>query len=290
MLFRTALIWMLVAATSWGAQYVVVVMDDSGSMADGLRRARMRKIEAAKSALEVVLQELPADSQVGVLALNNGWLIPLGPVDKNSISEHVNRLRASGGTPLGMRMKEATDTLIQARDEHTYGDYRLLVVTDGEASDQKVVDAILPDMMSRGLLVDVIGVDMESEHSLATAVHNYRRADDPDSLKTAIQESLAESDDGVDASESDFAIVAGLSPELSSQILSALTGANTTPIGGEEFDPHDLGSTGPTVPFPSSGRSGRGGGGLFSGIFCMMVVFFLVSTLSSVFRSAARRH
>ena len=129
------------------------------------------------------------------MALNRGWVVQLQPIDRKRLQVQVDRLRARGGTPLGQRMKDATDELLKLREKDPYGDYRLLVVTDGEASDQDVLDAVLPDIMSRNLIVDVIGVDMQSEHSLATQVSNYRRADDPASLEEAIADSLAESDD-----------------------------------------------------------------------------------------------
>jgi uncharacterized protein YegL len=216
MLLRTTIAWMLLAGSVLAAQKVVVVVDDSGSMANRMRRESVRKIEAAKQALSVVLQKLPEDAEVGVLALNNGWIIPLqNNLSRSQIQQQVNQLRARGGTPLGVRMKEATDELLKLRDSDVYGDYRLIVVTDGEASDQDLLDQILPDIMSRGLLVDAIGVDMASEHSLATQVHSYRRADDPESLKEAIASALAESDAAdVVGGESDFELLAGFPADL----------------------------------------------------------------------------
>lgn len=299
---RSFVIWLLLGWLAFGlakadaAQYVVVVMDDSGSMADRMRNgSRARRIDAAKQALKVVLSEVPADAHVGVLALNSGWIIPLQRVDRTNIESQVNRLRASGGTPLGAMIKMGVDELLQTRAEQKYGDYRLLVVTDGEASDQALLDFLLPDVMTRGLTVDVIGVDMQSEHSLATYVDNYRRADDPESLTTAIKESLAESTDtDSDSTESDFEIVAGLDPELASQILTALSTTNDAPIGGA--NPTEEASVGNSysIPMPSSGGSNRGGrrrsGGSFvSSIFCLMIVFFMVSMISSVMKAAARR-
>ena len=285
MLIRTTLAWMLLFSTVIAAQKVVVVVDDSGSMADRMRHERVRKIEAAKRSLSVVLEKLPADAELGLLALNRGWMIPLQKLNRNQVKQQVEQLRARGGTPLGSRMKEATDELLKLRDKDPYGDYRLLIVTDGEASDQNLLNAVLPDIMSRNLLVDVIGVDMQSEHSLATQVSNYRRADDPDTLEEAIAQSLAESDDSqVVGGQSDFELLSILPIDITPIVISALTSTNNAPIAetGSDVDGGD------TVFLPNSGQGGGGGGFGVSGILCMVVLFFAVAIVSSLFKQFSR--
>ena len=292
MLARTTLIWMLLVGIVLAEQKVVVVVDDSGSMDDRMRGERVRKIDAAKRSLSVVLEKLPADARLGVLALNNGWLMPLQQIDRSQIQQRVDQLRARGGTPLGTRMKEATNELLKLRAKEVYGDYRLLVVTDGEAGDQDVLEAALPDIMSRGILVDVIGVDMDSEHSLATFVHNYRRADDPRSLEEALSSSLAESDqlDSV-AGDSDFELLEAFPIELAPVVLSALTSPRNNPIGDDGIYDNGLNSGFPAGTSGSSGAGGTGsgaGGALFGAFFCMVVLFVIISTVSSMFKSVTR--
>ena len=224
-------------------QYVVVVLDDSGSMDDSMRTAsgqRVRRIEAAKSALVSVLSKLPENTQVGILALNSevagsNWIVPFGPVvDSSELVNNVTKLRAQGGTPLGAYLKKASDRLLEARGQAVYGNFRLLIVTDGEANDGKLVDAYLPEILARGLMVDVIGVDMESDHSLATRVHNYKRADDDRALREAITEVFAETaDDGQDAGE-EFEILAGLPDEFAPKAIEALTRRKDNPIEGTQ--------------------------------------------------------
>ncbi len=146
-------------------QYVVVVLDDSGSMNQRMKGMRQGKMEIAKAALLSVLAGVPEDAEVGVLALNSiadrrHWIVPLGPVDRSSLDRSISSIGANGGTPLGAAMKEAADALLAKRDKQVYGTYRLLIVTDGEAGDQELVDAYLPAIKARGLITDVIGVDM----------------------------------------------------------------------------------------------------------------------------------
>ena len=219
-------------------QNVVVVLDDSGSMRDRMRKAgrRIRKMDAAKEALVTVLQQLPDDAKVGVVLLNGRiqkqpWLIELGPVDIQSTRQAISQVRANGATPLGQFMKVAADALLDLRSKEHYGNYRLLIVTDGEAGDGHLVESYLPDIMARGMTVDVIGVDMESDHSLATKVHSYRRADNPESLTQAIREVFAETTSAGDAGESDFELLEGFPMECASAALTALSDISKFRIG-----------------------------------------------------------
>lgn len=216
------------------SQHVVVVLDDSGSMNERMRSNRSTtRMQAAKQSLITVLDSLPADSQVGVVTLNGGWKVQLGPINKAAAKKAIRSIGAKGGTPLGRFMKHGTDALLNARQKDHYGSYRLLIVTDGEAGDQELVEKFLPDILSRGVTTDVIGVDMQSDHSLATAVHTYRRADDPDSLTQAVREVFAETSANTsDAGEDDFDLVAGIPDEVAHAALEALAESGNHPIGG----------------------------------------------------------
>lgn len=248
-------------------QHVVVVLDDSGSMAEAMRTVPgTSKMQAAKSALITVLNMLPPDARVGVVALNQGagpesWIVPLGPIDGERTRRTINAVQANGGTPLGYFMKVAADTLLAERKEHHYGTYRLLVVTDGEATDQGLVSQYLPEIMARGITVDVIGVDMKREHSLATNVHSYRRADNPGQLQEAVQEVFAESEDQDNhAGDSDFSIVAGLPEEVAAAALQALARPSSAAIGTHERETtEEVEPPAEAVgPNPSSGGQGTG--------------------------------
>ena len=130
-------------------------------------------------------------------------------------------------------MREGADALLQLREKQVYGSYRLLIVTDGEANDAKLLSQYLPDVLSRGLIVDAIGVDMKQDHTLATRVHSYRRADDAQALSQAVQEVFAEKSDASTAdSDADFALLHAIDDETAREALSALAKPNNAAITG----------------------------------------------------------
>ena len=291
-------------------QNVVVVLDDSGSMKDRMKspQGRIRKINAAKQALITVLDQLPADANVGVALLNgkvnnSPWLIPLGPVDMNATKNAMNSVRANGGTPLGRFLKTGTDALLAAREKDSYGTYRLLVVTDGEAGDNNLIERYLPEIKSRGITVDVIGVAMQSDHSLATKVHSYRRADNPQSLTAAIREVFAETSSASDAGESDFELLQGLPAECASAALTALATIENAPIGelpfagnrknNQSFLNRNMpggGNSGKAgAGTGQGGQSGNGGGGGKNRSYSWIVMLIITLVLSSLFSGSKKR-
>ncbi|MCX8036158.1 MAG: VWA domain-containing protein [Candidatus Sumerlaeia bacterium] len=218
---------------------VMIVLDSSGSM-DERMAGNMRKIDAAKKALIEVLNQVPPDTHIGLLVfsarnLQTDYVYPLGPRDDARLRQAILQPQPGGNTPLGAYIKKGADYLLERRaKQRGYGTYRLLIVTDGESTDQ-LVDPYLPDVLARGIIVDVIGVNMKADHTLATKVHSYRRADDPASLRRAVAEVFAEvsdKDTGI-ADESVLADIAALPEEMATAMLQALSNSSTAnqPIG-----------------------------------------------------------
>ncbi len=280
---------------------IVVILDNSGSMNEYMSGGQ-QKIVAAKQALLTVLDQVPAGSEVGVLLLNDGpkgpWLVPLGPIDPESVGPAVNSLTANGGTPLGATMKKAADQLLKLRAKQRYGTYKLLIVSDGDAGDSFLVDQYLPEIQARGLLVDVIGVAMNQKHSLATRTSTYRRADDPASLEKAISAVVlgeSNTDASDDTGESDFELLKPLPNELAAAALTALTTTINEPIEGgsmptdQPYDPSNPSPPGGQYnPLPANhgngGGNGNGGGGGWSKapILLLAILFIVVRVLVGI--------
>ena len=138
---------------------VIVVVDASGSM--GTPMGGADRMSVAREALKQVLGQVPESTHIGVLVFPRGdWVYPLGSRVEQRLNNAIDSIRSGGGTPLGSYMKRGADALLKARKKQFgYGTYRLLVVTDGEANDRNLVEGYTPDIISRGITIDVIGVD-----------------------------------------------------------------------------------------------------------------------------------
>ncbi len=212
---------------------IVVILDASGSMKDRFSSDRtLTKMDAAKAALREVLAKVPADTHIGLLVFSganipNDWVYPLGPIDMPRLMAAIDLPRPSGGTPLGKYIRLGANRLVAQREkQYNYGSYRLLVVTDGEASDARKVRLYTPEVINRQIRIDVIGVDMKQEHMLANMVDSYRRADNPGELVAAVSQILAETTDdtGTDiSSEEVFEDIAPLTSELALDLIQRLT-------------------------------------------------------------------
>ena len=107
-------------------------------------------------------------------------------------------------------------------------------MTDGESTDGDLAYRYLPDVARRNITVDLIGLDMSGQHSLAESINGtYKEANDAKSLAKAVQDVLAESSGSSgDAKESDYDLLEGITVEFASAALDALSETNDeVPIG-----------------------------------------------------------
>ena len=269
---------------------VVIVLDASGSMSQTMAGSGMTRMAAAKQSIKQVDKTLPATTRVGLLVFGNvpdEWVYPLGPRDDAALYLAVDRIGPGGATPLGAYMKKGADRLLKVRKEqYGYGSYRLLVVTDGEASDKQLVKAVTPEIISRGITVDAIGVDMAKDHDLATRVHSYRRADDPAALTKAVQEVFAElgrSGQAAGVGDEAFDELDGLPPELAEAMIKGLMTSGDQPIG-ERAVVHDGTPVSPASPASSKSSQGRR-----RSPFAVIIVAVVVVAVLRIARSRSRR-
>ena len=188
-------------------------------------------MEAAKAALQQVLANIPDGTQIGLLVfsganIHNEWVYPLGPKDTEKLIAAIHLPQPSGDTPLGKYIRIGANRLLEQREkQYNYGNYRLLVVTDGEASDTDKVKHYTPEILNRQIRIDVIGVDMKTDHMLANVVDSYRKADNPGELVAAVSQILAETGGtGTDVGGEDaFEYIAPLSSEIAADLIQRLT-------------------------------------------------------------------
>ena len=247
---------------------VVVILDGSGSMTELFHG--VSRMDAAKTALKTVLKTLPADTELGLLvfaSVKNGqagpWAYPLGARSDEVLMPAIDNVVPGGRTPLGEYIKYGADALLENRDRNLgYGTYRLLVVTDGQASDSSKMDLFAPEVVDRGIVLDVIGVDMKESHTLKKMATSYRAADRPEELVEAVREVLAEVSFGQDstADAEVFATLEGLPDSFAMATIESLTSGtqNNHPIGHVPEPPKPPEALATSAP-ASSGSSGSGG-------------------------------
>ncbi|MYA71154.1 VWA domain-containing protein [Candidatus Poribacteria bacterium] len=270
---------------------IVVILDASGSMQDKFSGDRTKsKMEAAKAALQEVLSKIPDDTQIGLLVfsganIQNDWVYPLGPKDTQKLIAAIHLPQPSGNTPLGKYIRIGANRLLDQREkQYNYGNYRLLVVTDGEASDTDKVKHYTPEILNRQIRIDVIGVDMKTDHMLAKVVDSYRKADNPGELVAAVSQILAETGDtGTDVGGEDaFEYIAPLSSEIAADLIQRLTTPpSNTSIAVKQAEVAPTRTTPPRqAPTPQQRdtdfRSGRGIAWFVVALIVLSAIGFLI--------------
>lgn len=209
---------------------VVVILDSSGSMNNYMHEYGITRWQAAQSALKRVIRDIPSATRVGLLvfgAYDKGsrWLYSLGRLDVDQFDKAVNGCTPGGQTPLGASLRRGAESLLKLKkDNQGYGTYRLLVVTDGIASDPALVSRYLPTILTNGILLDVIGVGLSKKHELAEKSNSYRNANDPIALQKALAKVFAEVSDTNGVSRTlDFEILESIPYEVINSMLSSLT-------------------------------------------------------------------
>jgi len=175
-----------------------IVLDGSGSMADRGCSGNGNKMTAAKAALNTFSGQIPADANVGLFvfdARGAGEKVPLSPFNRTLFMEKVSSSMTGGGTPLKTSVEAGYKALSkQAEAQLGYGEYHLVIVTDGAASQgQSPVDAVYTVINTSPIVIHTIGFCIDSSHSLNRAgLTNYRSADDSKSLEQGLEAVLAE--------------------------------------------------------------------------------------------------
>ncbi|MEO0358716.1 MAG: vWA domain-containing protein, partial [Pseudomonadota bacterium] len=138
----------------------VIVLDDSGSMEND--------IFAAKVAVAEAVNQLPDSGRVALTALNAGLLLAPTPVPeaRSQVAAVLERVRADGGTPLGGALAKAHNILMdEAATQRGFGTYRIVLTTDGEASDDlRLEQEVMRVVADTPIELVTIGIGIGSGH------------------------------------------------------------------------------------------------------------------------------
>ena len=152
-------------------QNIEIILDASGSMNATI--GDQRRIDIAHQALNTLLTELPATTNVALRAYGHRrggdcsdieLIAPLGPLDSAALTARVNTIFPAnlGQTPIGTSLQQGAEDL-----KNVSGDVRLVLVSDGEENCN--VDPVQTAGQLRAqnprLAIDVIGFTVDSATS-----------------------------------------------------------------------------------------------------------------------------
>lgn len=175
-----------------------IVFDGSGSMGGDQCTNGRSKMDEAKAAVSQFLGRIPSTANVGLFVFDMDGISERAPLGQNPRADLVNIInasRAGGGTPLSAAIEQGYRALTtQAKRQLGYGQYNLVVVTDGEASPGFDPGAVVGQVLQRSpVILHTIGFCIGEDHSLNQAGRTfYKAANDPKSLVQGLNDVLAE--------------------------------------------------------------------------------------------------
>ena len=177
---------------------IYLVFDCSGSMSE--TKGGEPKIVTAKRAIEAFGRKIPAETSLGLAVFDSSGLserVPLGINNRKEFYRTVQSTGAGGGTPLSSAVRLGYEQLRrQAVRQLGYGEYHLIIVTDGEANagfdPGNDVNIIMRDSP---VVIHTIGFYIGNRHSLNQPGRTvYKEANNPKDLEQGLADVLAESD------------------------------------------------------------------------------------------------
>jgi Ca-activated chloride channel homolog len=187
-------------ANSLIAKNFVLIYDGSGSMAKQGCSGERAKYEVARDAVIDWAASVPEDANLGLVVFDrNGFSIrlPLGLGNRPQFKNEVKKVVPDRSTPLAAALDLAYSMLTQqATKQLGYGDYTVVIVTDGAADDIPALENSVNMVLATSpIMIHTIGFCITADHSLNRSGRTtYRAANNPAELRKGLSEVLAESE------------------------------------------------------------------------------------------------
>lgn len=184
-----------------GAANYYIVLDGSGSMTESDCAPGSDKMTVAKQALNEFAKQIPQDANLGLFvfdAFGVNERVSLGTNNRSQFFAQVNSIFPGDGTPLASAIGFAYQSLIrQAAKQLGYGEYHLVVVTDGIAFGREVpTDVVDMILLNSPVIIHSIGFCIDENHSLNQPGKTaYMSANSAEELRAGLQSVLAEAPD-----------------------------------------------------------------------------------------------
>lgn len=168
---------------------VIVMLDVSASMwATDLLPSRM---EAAKAAAQLFVDELPPKMRVGVVSFSEASYLNEPPTtDRERIHTAIARLEPRTGTAIGNGLLTSLDALYGAMGAElpvvprgTYASAVIVLLTDGENTDGTPPLEVVGQAVERGIRVYTIGIGSTQPLDVRQGQSTIRASLDEDTLK-----------------------------------------------------------------------------------------------------------
>lgn len=169
-----------------------IIFDGSGSM-------KGSNMSTAKRAVKEFVSKIPTTANVGLLAFDTKGISERASLTatRQDVFNAVDAIIADGTTPLHSAIDQAYFSIeAQGRRQLGYGEYHLVIVTDGEASSRQEPDRIIKRILENTpIIVHTIGFRIGTNHSLNQPGRIiYTTASDFDELAKGLEDVLAESE------------------------------------------------------------------------------------------------
>jgi uncharacterized protein YegL len=177
----------------------LILLDGSGSMSESQNSGNLTKIVAAKQAIAAFAKKIKPDDNLGLCAFDSRGVTERAPLslDRSAFNTALQAVRSDSNTPLGSAVTLAYSLLQkQARRQLGYGEYYLVVVTDGEADKGNDPRDIVNKITSQSpVVISTIGFGIIQGHSLnRPGLTLYHNATDLEQLNQGLESVLAESE------------------------------------------------------------------------------------------------
>ncbi|MER9401604.1 VWA domain-containing protein [Mesorhizobium sp. M0615] len=196
-----ALLLLSMTSLGFAANKVIIILDASGSMwaqIDG-----KPKLEIARESLRTVLQSVPGDDEIGLMAYGHRekgscddieLIVPPQAGSASAISAAADSMKFLGKTPLTAAVKQAAEALKYTEDKAT-----VVLITDGLETCEGDPCALGKELEASGVdfTVDVVGFGLTADEGkqIACLADNtggkYIQASDEKALQEALVETVA---------------------------------------------------------------------------------------------------
>jgi Ca-activated chloride channel homolog len=178
----------------------VLILDGSGSMKEKKCSGNLTKNEVSKQAVVEWAALIPDDANLGLIVFDHDGFsirLPLGLGNRQQFRKEVEKVVPDYKTPLTDALDTAYDMLTeQGRKQLGYGEYTVVIVTDGVADDINSLERSVNMVLATSpIMIHTIGFCIASDHSLNRQGRTiYRAANNPSELRQGLQDVLAESE------------------------------------------------------------------------------------------------